>query len=76
MQFFIVSQNTTVNAAEYGAEAGSNCKVQTYSHLKELRYGLTVGTGYLERILGESSSSKAKLIDAMVYLRVQGRLAL
>ena len=76
MQFFVVRQNTTVNAAEYGAETRSNCKVQTYSHLEELCYGFAVGTGYLERILGESSSSKAKLVDAMVYLRVQGRLAL
>jgi hypothetical protein len=75
VQFFVVTQNATVDAAKYGAEAGSNCKVKTYCHLKELRNWLAVGAGYVERILGESSSSKAKLIDAVVYLRVQGRLA-
>ena len=75
VQFFVVTKNATVDAAEYGAEAGSNCKVQTYCHLKELCNWLAVGAGYVERILGDSSSSKAKLIDAVVYLRVQGRLA-
>ena len=75
MQFFVVSQNSTVDAAEYGTEAGSDCKVQAYCHLEELCYGLTVGAGYVERILGDSSSSKAELIDAVVNLRMQGSLA-
>ena len=75
VQFFVITQDTTVNAAEYGAEAGSDCKVHTYCHLEELCYRLTVGARYVERILGDSASSKAKLIDAVVYLRVLGSLA-
>ena len=75
VQFFVVSQDTAVNATEYGTKTGSYCKVQAYCHLEELCYGLAVGAGYVERIFGKSSSSKAKLIDAVVYLRVQGGLA-